>query len=77
MITLPVPDIQYQEVALKPEARSVRGQSGARAERLEGRISLGEPVAVALTGERVKEDATLATSLLLDSGVVAFEDGVY
>lgn len=62
MLTIELPEMQgdtWRDLALEPEVRATKGGKQAPAERLEGWVSLGEPVVLPLTPERLADDPAL------------------
>lgn len=59
MVSFDLPEPTWHELALEPETVTTKGAPSAPAERLEGWISLGQPVSVPVTLESVADDAEL------------------
>jgi hypothetical protein len=60
MITISLPDSPLIDVVLQPENRVEKGLTAAPHSPLENQVSLGTPIVIALTPERVGEDRDLA-----------------
>jgi hypothetical protein len=59
MATMEMPETPFHDLVLEPERRTTRGGNPVSDHRLEGWMSLGEPVSIPITSESVGDDEEL------------------